>query len=309
MVMASDFEDSFDNDITNRSSDSGSKNDGTGKKGVSVFSLQYYQSFFDVDTNTVKQRILTLCTIFIITFFLHKLTLTANARSHFSSGIPNRDSEAMRKIIKNPDLYGPFWIVVTLIFAIAVSGNVADFLRNHTNHQWHYNFHLLSIAATIIISYVILVPTTLWATLQWTKKGELVDDATMDEDEEVGADAVPLAPNLLALICCYGYSLAFYIPVSLLWTVQVPFIQWVLMLGTSVSSGFALLKLLRSSFTKSKYGFGLTISVVVLHFLLAAGLMFYFFHGSAADVANLPPIVVDPPKAPAATLDGTNKTN
>lgn len=211
----------------------------------------------------------------------------------------------MKKINKKPDLYGPFWIVVTLIFAIAVSGNVADFLRNYTNHKWHYNFHLLSIAATIIISYVILVPLGLWATLQWTKKGEEVAGADeFEEDQEAGPSPTVPPPNLLALICCYGYSLATYIPVSLLWTVQISFLQWILMLATSISSGLALLLLLRSSLVKSKYGFGLTIGVVALHFLLAAGLMFYFFHGSASDIADNP-VIVQPPK-PSITINATN---
>lgn len=31
----------------------------------------------------------------------------------------------------NPDLYGPFWISVTLIFAIAIFGNLATFFRNY----------------------------------------------------------------------------------------------------------------------------------------------------------------------------------
>jgi protein YIPF1/2 len=30
----------------------------------------------------------------------------------------------------NPDLYGPFWIVVTLIFTIAISGNIANYLQH-----------------------------------------------------------------------------------------------------------------------------------------------------------------------------------
>lgn len=206
----------------------------------------------------------------------------------------------MRKITKKPDFYGPLWIVVTLIFAIAVSGNVADFLRNYTNHKWHYNFHLLSIAATIIISYVILVPIGLWATLQWTKKGEAVAEAeNFDDDQESASPAAP-PPTLLALICCYGYSLATYIPVSLLWTVQITFLQWTLMIVTSISSGLALLLLLRSSLVKSKYGFGLTIGIVALHFLLAAVLMFYFFHGSASDLLDNP-VVVEPPKVPPVT--------
>jgi hypothetical protein len=31
----------------------------------------------------------------------------------------------------------------------------------------------------------------------------------------------PFTPSLLSLVCLYGYSLAVYIPVSILWTIQV----------------------------------------------------------------------------------------
>jgi hypothetical protein len=43
-----------------------------------------------------------------------------------------------------PDLYGPFWVCVTLVFSIAISGNVADFLQKSValdDHNWHYDFH------------------------------------------------------------------------------------------------------------------------------------------------------------------------
>lgn len=57
--MASDFEDSFDNDITNRSPGRG-PNPGEGDKKLSFFSLAYFQQYFDVDTNIVRERIISL---------------------------------------------------------------------------------------------------------------------------------------------------------------------------------------------------------------------------------------------------------
>ena len=46
-----------------------------------------------------------------------------------------------------PDLYGPFWVCVTLVFSIAISGNMATYLQKSfeadENHpvKWHYDFH------------------------------------------------------------------------------------------------------------------------------------------------------------------------
>lgn len=58
----------------------------------SFFSIEYYQQYFNVDTTIVMERIM-------------------------SSMIPRRAPSTYLKqnIGRNPDLYGPFWIVVTLV--------------------------------------------------------------------------------------------------------------------------------------------------------------------------------------------------
>lgn len=58
----------------------------------SFFTIEYYQQFFDVDTPIVLERILNAI-------------------------VPRRASGSYlrQNIAKNPDLYGPFWIVVTLV--------------------------------------------------------------------------------------------------------------------------------------------------------------------------------------------------
>jgi len=45
--------------------------------------------------------------------------------------MPNGSTENFfkSKIRTKPDLYGPFWICVTLIFSIAISGNIASYLQ------------------------------------------------------------------------------------------------------------------------------------------------------------------------------------
>jgi hypothetical protein len=70
----------------------------------------------------------------------------------------------------NPDLYGPFWITLTLIFTIAISGNLANFMHHDHNstYHWKYNFHLVSYAATCLILYVCLLPMVIWSVLKWS---------------------------------------------------------------------------------------------------------------------------------------------
>lgn len=85
-------------------------------------------------------------------------------------------------------MYGPFWIQVTLIFTIAISGNLAKFFQHdHTgNYVWHYNFHLVSIASTCIIAYVCIMPVVIWSVLKWSVN--LNDDQNLDL-ESVSASA------------------------------------------------------------------------------------------------------------------------
>lgn len=58
----------------------------------SFFTIEYYQQFFDVDTTIVLERII-------------------------NSMVPRRapGNYLRQNIGKNPDLYGPFWVVVTLV--------------------------------------------------------------------------------------------------------------------------------------------------------------------------------------------------
>lgn len=66
--------------------------DGPTRTQHSIFSIEYYKQFFNVDSTIVSERIL-------------------------SAIIPRRAPVNYLKqdIGSNPDLYGPFWIVVTLV--------------------------------------------------------------------------------------------------------------------------------------------------------------------------------------------------
>uniref|UniRef100_A0A182S7F9 Protein YIPF n=1 Tax=Anopheles maculatus TaxID=74869 RepID=A0A182S7F9_9DIPT len=252
--------------------------DGTPKasstaKGGSIFSFEYYQRFFDVDTMIVVDRIAT-------------------------SMIPKRAPVSYLKlnIATNPDLYGPVWIVLTLIFTIAISGNMASYLQNTGNHHWRYNFHLVSYSATAIITYTLLVPCALWAFLKWsTHSTEMEIDEEEEEPQAVGT------PSLLSLVCIYGYSLAIYIPVSVLWTIQVSLFQWLLVITGAFLSGFALLTILMPAVKKSKYSLFIVLVVELAHFALAAGFMLYFFH--APDVET--PVETPPHKAITSVVVNT----
>lgn len=219
----------------------------------SFWSIEYYQKFFDVDTQDVLDRILASVT-------------------------PRRDNSLKHHLRRKPDLYGPIWISITLIFTIAISGNVANYLQNANKQiHWQYDFHLVSYAATAIILYVTLVPFTLWGLLKWS--------SDVNDLEGLETDVIPGA---LELICIYGYSLFIYIPVSILWSIQIGTLQWILVMVASTVSGSVLLFTLLPALRVSKHKLFLIIGIILCHFILAAGFKMYFFHSPVTYELKVP---------------------
>jgi len=217
---------------------------GGGEGGTSAFwTLAFYQQLFDVDTVTVRDRLVY-------------------------SMVPVPGKSFLQHYIRpKPDLYGPFWVCVTLIFSIAISGNVSDFLQKSAAadvHQWHYDFHKVSMAASAVFSYAALLPASLYGFLWYAG----------------GAGASGAALSFLELVCLYGYSLAIYVPVSLLWLIQVSWWQWICVLAGAGLSGFVLFTPIWPAVRDgaSKGAVLVMALVLLLHLLLACGFMLYFFH-------------------------------
>lgn len=212
----------------------------------SFWTIEYYQKFFNVKTNDVVERI---------------------KRSMFPH---NTDNYLISHIRPNPDLYGPFWICVTLIFSIAISGNLANYLQtaNSSKYHWRYEFHIVSYAATCIFLYAWLLPLMLWGVLKWTT------NSRNTEEELIESYATP---GLLELLCLYGYSLAIYVPVTFLWTIQIEWLQWGLVAVATLLSGGVLLRSLLPLIS-GRYRIIYIVVVLGMHLLLAIGFMRYFFH-------------------------------
>jgi len=233
--------------------------DGEQPAKPSPLTIEFYQKFFNVDTMIVFDRII-------------------------NSIVPRKAPPDYLKsfIGKNPDLYGPFWISATLIFSIAITGNIADYLQNgNLKYEWKYNFHLVSYAATTIYIYSCLIPITLWATFKWSLK---------PNEDNLDIDSASYTPSLLSLMCIYGYSLSIYIPVSILWMIQYSLVQWILVISAALLSGCVLILILTPALRNSKFSLFLIIGIILAHFLLAAGFMLYFFHAPSSSniVSDLP---------------------
>ena len=232
--------------------------------GGAIWTVEYYRKYFNVDTSDVRDRCLW-------------------------SMVPKPGSNFLKdRLQHNPDLYGPFWIGVTLVISIAVMGNLANYLQvaaagNH--YHWRYDFHKLTLAATVVFCYSCLVPIALWAVFWWRGTQTTI--------------------TLLQLVCLYGYSLTVYIPISVLCASGIWQLQWALMLVGFAVSGAVLATSLWSALSEDQRKMALAVTAVVLllHLALAAGFLLYFFRAPVptAGVQSTANASVTSPEKPAAS--------
>lgn len=196
------------------------------------------------------------------------------------SAVPQFSSPSYleKHIRPNPDLYGPIWVSLTLVVTTSVSSNVASYLETagQSKDFWHTDYTRVSFASTAIMVYMFLVPLVLWAVLKYRK--------------------VESRYSLLETLCLYGYSLAVYVPISILWAVHLTWLRWTLVVVGASLSGCVLVTTLWPSFREDSRKMAIITSAVVfaLHALLALGFVRYFFqHEIVHNVpATLPSLVV-----------------
>lgn len=228
-----------------------------GPKETSGFwTFEYYQSFFNVDTMQVLDRV-----------------------KGSVMPLPGRNF-IKHHLRTSPDLYGPFWICVTLVFSVAISGNLSRFISEMGDPQYHYRpqFHKVTIAAVVIFMYAWLVPLGVWGFLTWRQ----------------GTERQTGGYSFLETVCVYGYSLFIYIPTSVLWIIPYDWLRWLLILVAMVISGSVLVltfwPVVRDD-TKAT-AVSTVATIVVLHALLAIGCKMYFFQTEAHG----------PPPAPTSNI-------
>ncbi|KAK5130577.1 hypothetical protein LTR16_001419, partial [Cryomyces antarcticus] len=94
-----------------------------------LWTIAFYQQFFDVDTNEVIRR----CTAAIF------------PRANFLDVLDG-----------NPDLYGPFWIATTVVVILFLTGTISQYLAVRGKG-----------AAGLIYGYTGVIPVGLWGVLKW----------------------------------------------------------------------------------------------------------------------------------------------
>jgi len=161
----------------------------------SCFSVEFYQPYFDVTTEDVKTRILAT--------------------------IDPRKNEFFETLQGRPDLYGPFWIYTTLIFALAASANFSNFIIASFDEgkTFQSKFNFVPTATAVIYGFGIAVPLIFTFLLRLF--GSKV--------------------NYVDTLCIYGYSYFVLVPALIISVIPITILQWIALMAALGSSTWFLL--------------------------------------------------------------------
>jgi protein YIPF1/2 len=93
----------------------------------------------------------------------------------YSTLLPTSSNYLSTHLVPSADLYGPFWILTTLIFTLFLSSSLAQSISaflSTDDKPYDYDFTLLSLAMSLVYAYGIAVPVLLWLALRYLGVGE-----------------------------------------------------------------------------------------------------------------------------------------
>ncbi|KAH8608990.1 Yip1 domain [Trypanosoma vivax] len=225
------------------------------------WTIEFYQQFFDVDTNMVVKRLAGTAKLGSPPDYLRAHNWT-NVLGHMSNS--TADDEQGSSVRAKPDLYGPFWICTTLWMLLGIVSNMISkvaFNRHSENNGkvWKYDFTMVSVASIVIYLYCFGVGCTVWGLMRFKN----------------------LPITLTDTLCLYGYSLFPFLPVVLLCAIPISFLHWIFVLAGGLWSGAYLCSNLMGvtkALLPQEWFYGISTSVVVFLLLFMASFKFYFLN-------------------------------
>ena len=158
----------------------------------------------------------------------------------------------------NSDLYGPFWILTTIIFLIALIGNFSAYIHAEVKENFVYNYTYVPHAIFIIYGFGFGAPLILWIISKFIFRIDI---------------------DLMTNMCIYGYSYTILVPILILCIIPLKLIDTLALLYFLIHSCtflfFNMYLIIEQKAPKAKYFVLALIGGVqlALFFLLK----FYFF--------------------------------
>lgn len=106
-------------------------------------SFEYYQPYFNVSQQTVLTRIVRSLSPWRGDFF----------------ATSDKDS----------DLYGPFWILTTIIFLLSLMGNLSSYIRHFRDEEFEFRLELVRYGTIVVYSFGLGFPVVLGLLLRFFK--------------------------------------------------------------------------------------------------------------------------------------------
>lgn len=185
---------------------------------------------------------------------------------------------------KGPDLYGPIWITMTLVFFVAVTSNISIYVHHSfksknkleeggvaAEQEWDYDINQLLHATWILYSFSVGLPALFYVVFR-----------------VAGVNGL----GLVDLICVYGYSLVAYLPVTWVCIVPIHAIQWITLLIATTASGMLVVRNIIGPVLESANGpsqgksGGLIMAVIGCHFIFFLVMKLAFYHHTMINVSN-----------------------
>eukprot|EP00536_Pseudo-nitzschia_multiseries_P016015 jgi/Psemu1/247244/estExt_Genewise1.C_10000017 len=249
---------------------------------MACLTFDSYKQYFDIDADDIVTRVRGV--------FLHFYK-----PEHFRNNVmgPMKTNE-----LKGPDLYGPFWITMTLIFFIGVTANIHSYVHRNDVEEFDYDINHLLHAASILVTFAFGLPLVLWMTTTCC-----------------------MSMNTLQLaewLCLYGYSLVPYMPAVVLSILPFSIIAWVTLALATVTSGLMVIRnvapsLMSADTSGTGNGIGgqskgppIVLAILGCHLVFFLVLKFTFYHFSPHKHTQAPTLfptlapVASPEAAPAA---------
>lgn len=130
-----------------------------------------------------------------------------------------------QQLTKNkPDLYGPFWILTTLIVWLSMTGNLARFFRHFEHAKFEFHLEYVRYAVSFIYGYGIVFSNIIWLTLYLFKSNTKPID----------------------VMCLYGYSLSSFLGICLICIIPSPVLHWLLAAYGTLNSTALIISNLQS---------------------------------------------------------------
>ena len=119
---------------------------------------------------------------------------------------------------KKPDLYGPFWIMWTLVVILTISGNLSRYLETEDPTEFTYTFKIVPISVSLLFGLGITLPILIRIAVKLLGNSD---------------SSVPVLTGVG--IYCYSYS-SFLVSALLCGFIPNNLVQWILIIYSTLTS-------------------------------------------------------------------------